>query len=112
MRNMEVSVVICREGTIGEPLAIKAHAGQTDIGAAAPYLLVLDDTVRLQVFNPERRRLLNRRDLGLSNWLSSFKGTAWSGAGELVIANGIGSPSWLGAFTKRKRTETHTLISS
>ena len=48
-------------------------------------LLVVDDTNRLQVFNPEGKHLCTRSDLGLHGGL---KGIAWSTGGEIAVANG------------------------
>jgi DNA-binding beta-propeller fold protein YncE len=56
-------------------------------------LLVLDRTNRLQVFSAEGAHLCTRNDLGLHD--SAAKGIAWSGAGELAIANGKGNQALL-----------------
>jgi DNA-binding beta-propeller fold protein YncE len=50
-------------------------------------LLVIDETNRLQVFDPEGKHLCTRSDLGLKAW--SSKGIAWSAGGEIAVANGI-----------------------
>jgi DNA-binding beta-propeller fold protein YncE len=49
-------------------------------------LLVVDDTNRLQVFDPEGKHLCTRSDLGLQD--DSDKGIAWSAGGEIAVANG------------------------
>jgi DNA-binding beta-propeller fold protein YncE len=48
-------------------------------------LLVVDDTNRLQVFDPEGKHLCTRSDLGLHDLT---KGIAWSTGGEIAMANG------------------------
>jgi hypothetical protein len=48
-------------------------------------LLVVDDTNRLQVFDPEGKHLCTRSGLGLYD---STKGIAWSAGGEIAVANG------------------------
>jgi DNA-binding beta-propeller fold protein YncE len=47
-------------------------------------LLVVDNTNRLQVFDPEGKHLCTRSDLGLDN---STKSIAWSAGGEIAVAN-------------------------
>jgi DNA-binding beta-propeller fold protein YncE len=47
-------------------------------------LLVVDETNRLQVFNPEGKHLCTRSDLGLH--AESMKGIAWSASGEIAVA--------------------------
>jgi DNA-binding beta-propeller fold protein YncE len=49
-------------------------------------LLVVDNTNRLQVFDPEGKHLCTRSDLGLQD--DSDKGIAWSAGGEIAVANG------------------------
>jgi DNA-binding beta-propeller fold protein YncE len=50
-------------------------------------LLVVDDTNRLQVFNPEGKHLCTRSDLrDIGN--SMMKGIAWSADGEIAVATG------------------------
>jgi hypothetical protein len=51
-------------------------------------LLLVDDTNRLQVFNPEGKHLCTRNDLELKD--DSVKGIAWSVDGEIAVANGEG----------------------
>jgi tripartite motif-containing protein 2/3 len=58
-------------------------------------LLVLDTTNRLQVFSPEGKHVCTRKDLGVQCQVKrpskAAKGIAWSGVGELAIANGHGN---------------------
>jgi tripartite motif-containing protein 2/3 len=49
-------------------------------------LLVVDSTIRLQVFDPKGKHLCTRSDLGLHDHLA--KGIAWSTGGEIAVANG------------------------
>jgi DNA-binding beta-propeller fold protein YncE len=49
-------------------------------------LLVVDDTNRLQVFDPEGKHLCTRSDLGLHG--ESDKGIAWSADGDIAVVNG------------------------
>jgi hypothetical protein len=49
-------------------------------------LLVVDESNRLQVFNPEGKHLCTRSDLGLHT--DSTKGIAWSTGGEIAVAGG------------------------
>jgi DNA-binding beta-propeller fold protein YncE len=66
------------DGRLSEPrgLASDAHGN----------LLVVDDTNRLQVFDPEGKHLCTRSDLGLQD--ATIKGIAWSTGGEIAVANG------------------------
>jgi sugar lactone lactonase YvrE len=48
-------------------------------------LLVVDETNRLQVFDPEGKHLCTRSDLGLQ--ADSDKGIAWSTGGEIAVAD-------------------------
>jgi DNA-binding beta-propeller fold protein YncE len=52
-------------------------------------LLVVDNTNRLQVFDPEGKHLCTRNDLGLDD--DSTKDIAWSAGGEIAVANGAAS---------------------
>jgi DNA-binding beta-propeller fold protein YncE len=49
-------------------------------------LLVVDETNRLQVFDPEGKHLCTRSDLRLHT--DSLKGIAWSTGGEIAVADG------------------------
>jgi sugar lactone lactonase YvrE len=49
-------------------------------------LLVVDNTNRLQVFDPEGKHLCTRSDIGLR--AASNKGIAWSTGGDIAMANG------------------------
>jgi hypothetical protein len=48
-------------------------------------LLVVDDTNRLQVFDPKGKHLCTRSDIGLHG--ESIKGIAWSACGEIAVAD-------------------------
>jgi hypothetical protein len=65
------------DGQLYEPMDIASDAHGN--------LLVVDNTNRLQVFDPESKHLCTRSDLGLDN---SEKGIAWSTGGEIAVANG------------------------
>jgi DNA-binding beta-propeller fold protein YncE len=76
------------DGQLSEPMDIASDAHGN--------LLVVDNTNRLQVFDPEGKHLCTRSDLGLDN---SEKGIAWSAGGEIAVANGIANNVlvWLSA---------------
>jgi DNA-binding beta-propeller fold protein YncE len=65
------------DGQFSSPFAVASDAHGN--------LLVLDRTKRLQVFDPEGTHLCTRNDLGLG---TSSKGIAWSGIGQLAVADG------------------------
>ena len=48
-------------------------------------LLVVDNTNRLQVFDPEGKHLCTRSDLRLYG--ASYKGIAWSTGGEIAVTH-------------------------
>jgi hypothetical protein len=64
------------DGQLQHPLGLVSDAHSN--------LLVVDETNRLQVFDPEGKHLCTRSDLGLGN---SQKGIAWSAGGEIAVAN-------------------------
>jgi hypothetical protein len=57
-------------------------------------LLVVDETNRLQVFDPEGKHLCTRSDLGLqddSEFGEGAKGIAWSTEGEIAVGDSSAS---------------------
>jgi DNA-binding beta-propeller fold protein YncE len=62
------------------------HASTCLASDAHGNLLVVDETNRLQVFDPKGKHLCTRSDLGLH--ATSQKDIAWSAGGEIAVANG------------------------
>jgi DNA-binding beta-propeller fold protein YncE len=74
-------------GTEGKEADGQLHCPTGLASDAHGNLLVVDETNRLQVFDPEGKHLCTRSDLGLHH--ASSKGIAWSTGGEIAVVNGL-----------------------